>query len=74
MFHFYTLWKSKKAKGFLTFLGGIEMEYFRPRILIVEYKKKIQKTGACYLSCIWKTEIFRHSSGGDDVPTAMVTY
>ena len=23
--HFYTPWKSQKTKGFLTFLGGIEL-------------------------------------------------
>ena len=26
MFHFYTPWKRQKAKGFLTFSRGIEME------------------------------------------------
>ena len=26
MFHFYTLWKLQKSRGFLTFPGGIEME------------------------------------------------
>ena len=26
MIHFYTPWKRQKAFGFLTFLGGIEME------------------------------------------------
>ena len=28
MFHFYTPWKCQKTFGFLTFLGGIEMEYW----------------------------------------------
>ena len=28
MFHFYTPWKRKKTKSFLTFLGGIEMEHW----------------------------------------------
>ena len=27
IFHFYTLWKRQKTCGFLTFSGGIEMEY-----------------------------------------------
>ena len=45
MLHFYTPWKSYKTKGFLTFLGGIEMEHFRPRILVVEYKKQFKKQG-----------------------------
>ena len=26
MFHFYTPWKHHKISGFLTFLGGIELE------------------------------------------------
>ena len=29
MFHFYTLWKRPKTKGFLTFSWGIEMERYR---------------------------------------------
>ena len=28
MSHFYTPWKRQKTKGFLTFSGGIEMEYW----------------------------------------------
>ena len=28
MFHFYTVWKRQKSLGFLTFLGGIKMEYW----------------------------------------------
>ena len=28
MFHFYTPWKRQKTKGFLTFLGGIEIEHW----------------------------------------------
>ena len=27
MFDFYNLWKHQKTWGFLTFLGGIEMEH-----------------------------------------------
>ena len=30
---------------FSDILGGIEMEHFRPRILIVEYKKNFKKQG-----------------------------
>ena len=29
LLHFYTPWKRQKSKGFLTFLGGIEMEHDR---------------------------------------------
>ena len=28
MFHFYTPWKHQKAKDFLMFSGGIEMEHW----------------------------------------------
>ena len=28
MFDFYTHWKRQKAKGFLTFSGGIKMDYW----------------------------------------------
>ena len=28
MFHFYTPWKRQKTKGFLTFLGGTEIEHW----------------------------------------------
>ena len=28
MFHFYTAWKRRKSLGFLTFSGGIKMEYW----------------------------------------------
>ena len=26
--HFYTSWKHQKTKGFLTFSGGVEMDYW----------------------------------------------
>ena len=28
MFHFHIPWKRQKTKDFLTFLGGLEMEYW----------------------------------------------
>ena len=31
MSHFHTPWKRQKTKGFLTFSGGIEMEYWREK-------------------------------------------
>lgn len=37
MFQFYTLWKRKNTKGFLSFSGGIEMKYW------AKMKKSISK-------------------------------
>ena len=53
MFHIYTPWKRKEISAFLTFSGGIEMEYW----LKMERKRPhelLQNTGK-YWSKHWAT-------------------
>ena len=38
MFRFYTPWKRRKTFSFLTFSGGIEMEYCQNWLIPVFYK------------------------------------
>ena len=38
MFHFYNPWKSQKTKGFLTFSGGTEMEYWHEMGYIYDFE------------------------------------
>ena len=38
MFHFYTPWKRQKTKGYLTFSGGMKMECFSRKILLVLFQ------------------------------------
>ena len=41
MFHFYTLWKGQRTKGFLTFSGGAEMEHQTKKICGIEILQQL---------------------------------